>query len=341
VNASDLHTPDFRPSLNEIAGILKDKRTFLLATHIDPDADGIGSMLALGLAFIHAEKEVVLFTKEPVPSPINSLKGSDRIVHSRDSTKDFDAVVVLDCADRNRVSGFKDCLEGLKPLINIDHHETNSHFGDLNLVDTGSSSTGELVFHLIKLAGLPISFDVAENLFAAIQTDTGSFRYNNTTPECLNIAAELMSYGVKPWALSRRIMDGYGRSRLRLLEMALGTARFYHEGKVGIMMVTREMFEKARAERVDSERFVDYPRYVLGVEIAALIRQTGENEYKFSMRSNGDVNVARLASRFGGGGHSRAAGFECQGSIEVLKEKFLLEAAQFLDGISQRRNTLD
>ena len=321
-----------RASLNRIVSTLRDGKSFLLTTHMDPDVDGIGSMLALGRALHDANKDVVLLTEKPVLPPYNRLRGADRIVQCLDSEIEFDAVVVLDCAQIERLGGSGANLEGQKQLINIDHHESNDFFGHLNLVDIKSSSTGELVFKVIKLGDYPVTRDVAENLFAAIQADTGSFRYENTTPTSFKIAAEMMECGANPWELSRELMDGYGLSRLRLLEMALSTIEFHHAGKIGIMSLFLDMFAKAEAGPVDSESFVDYPRFVSGVEIAVLIRQTGEKNYKFSLRSNSRVNVAHLAARFGGGGHAKAAGIECHGSIEVLKENFLKEAVRFLDG---------
>lgn len=320
--------------LNRIATVLKEEKCFLLVTHNDPDLDGIGSMLALGKALLNEGKDVVVLTGKPVSAPFSLLKGSERIVQSFDSEIDFDAVVVLDCGEIKRLSCFHKFIEGHKFLVNIDHHETNDFFGNLNLVDANSSSTGELVFRVIMAAGLSIDSEVAENIFVAIHTDTGSFSYENTTSASFKIAAKMMEYGVKPWELSRKVIDGYSLSRLRLLEMALGNIELHYEGKIGMMTLSIEMFKKAQANQVDSERFVNYPRFVSGVEIGVLIRQTDENDYKFSLRSNSKVNVAQLASKFGGGGHVRAAGFKCHGSLETVKKNFLKEASKLFDGIS-------
>jgi phosphoesterase RecJ-like protein len=318
--------------LNKIAALLKDGKRFLLATHKDPDGDGLGSMLALGQALLNAHKEVVFVTEAPVPPPFDLLQGAENIVQEFEPSKRFDGVLVLDCGDKERLGGLQRLIEERRPLINIDHHETNDFFGDLNLVETKVSSTAEMVLALIRSAGLPMSHAVAENLFVAIQTDTGSFRYENTTSKCLRIAAEMLDFGVKPWEVSRRVMDSYSVSRLTLLRMALGAMEFHHHGKIGVMTISSELFEKSNARQEDSEKFVDYPRYVNGVEIAVLIRQTGVDEYKFSLRSNNHANVARLALKFGGGGHARAAGFEAHGSIGDLKTHFLEEAARLLDG---------
>jgi len=333
VSDSDSSFSNFETSLKRIVSTLNDGGSFLITTHRDPDTDGIGSMLALGKALLNVDKDVVLWTEAPVPPPNNRLKGADSIVQYIDPERVFDVVVVLDCAEIERAGQLQGNPGKLKPLINIDHHETNSFFGDLNLVDVNSSSTGELIFKVIKLGGFPVDRDVASNVFAAIQADTGSFRYDNTSPTCLRIAAEMMEYGASPWKISREVMDGYSLSRLRLLEMALGTLEFYHAGKIGVVTIFLKMFSKAGAGPEDSEGFVDYPRFVSGVEIAVLIRQTGENDYKFSLRSNSRINVAQLAKRFGGGGHAKAAGIDCHGSIGHLKEDFLREAVQLLDGI--------
>jgi phosphoesterase RecJ-like protein len=319
-------------SLSEIVAILQSGASFLVTTHKDPDIDGLGSMLALGQALMEAGKHVVLLTDAPVPVPYIRLHGADKVVQSLDFKTIFDAAVVLDCSDLERLDGVRNYFDFCKTLINIDHHETNNFFGELNLVDVSSSSTGELVSQVIRQGGFSLTPAIAENIFAAIQTDTGSFRFENTSAACLRIAAEMIEHGAKPWELSLRVMDGYGVSRLRLLEKALGTLEFHHKGKIGMMTLLSEYFEKTGANVADSERFVDYPRFVSGVELAVLIRQTGENHYKFSLRSNSLVNVARLAARYGGGGHARAAGLECHGPLSVLKKNFLKEAAGFLDG---------
>jgi len=320
--------------LNEIALLLRQGRSFLLTTHEDPDADAIGSVLALGIALENAKKDVVLFTDKPLEKPFSLLSGAGRIVSHFDPTRKFDGVLILDCAGVTRIGGYETYIQGHNPIINIDHHETNDFFGDLNLVDPARSSTGELVYDLITEAGLPVCHDVAGGIFAAVQTDTGSFRYENTTQKSFEIAAKMMGYGVRPWEISRKMMDEHSLARLKLLQLALLTIELLHRGKIGVMTITSEMFREAQADRVDCERFVDYPRFVHGVEIAVLIRQTGENGYKFSLRSNGKVNAAHLASRFEGGGHRGAAGFERHGCISILKKEFLKEAIRFLDGTS-------
>jgi phosphoesterase RecJ-like protein len=319
------------PALGGVALTLIQGRRFVIVTHMDPDGDGIGSMLALGEVLKDAGKEAVLLTTEPVGLPYRLLHGAGRIVQHLQTELPFDAALVLDCGELSRLGGLKGSVRRIRPLINIDHHETNDRFGDLNLVDGRSSSTGELVYKVVREAGFSISQAAAENLFVAIMTDTGSFTYDNTTGAALAIAARLVDHGVKPWEISKKISHGYPASRLKLLEMTLGTLEYHHNGELALMTITSEMFAETGSDRTDCERFVDYPRHVKGVEIAALVRQTGHNEYRASLRSNRWVNVARVAGRFGGGGHAMAAGFEYEGPLDAVKMKLITEAALALN----------
>jgi len=320
--------------LNNIADILKEGERFFLASHKDPDGDAIGSLLALGEALMLSGKEVVLFNEGPISDSLASLTGIERIVNNFSQESGFDAFFALDCGNLERMGRVSLQLSNIKPLINIDHHENNSQFGDLNLVDVNSSSVGEIIYRLIKLADLPMNLNIAENIFVAIQTDTGSFRYDNTTREAFNIAEEMLGWGVNPWKISRKVMDEYTLKKLKLLELTLKTIELHHEGKIGLITITKQMLLKAKADNSDSERFVDYPRFISSVEIGVLIREIEEDCYKFSLRSNDWVNVADLASSFGGGGHPRAAAFTREGSLELVKQEFLNKAFGFLDKIS-------
>ncbi len=317
-------------TLNEITAILRKCLRFLLITHKEPDADGVGAMLAMGKALQNSGKEVVCLTEKPLADPLNLLAGSEVVIQELEDNRDFDAVIVLDCGDIHRVGAPAGAMEGRHPIINIDHHESQDFFGDLNLVDAKSSSTGELVYRVIKAAGFHIDTDMAENIFAAIQADTGSFRYNNTTGASLKIAGEMMDHGADAHQIFQKMMVETTYSRMKLLEMALGAVEFYCNGRLGMVALSSDMFEKANATWEDSENFVDYLRFVSGVEVAVLVRETDDHSHKFSMRSNHRVNVAKLAALFGGGGHARAAGFECKESFVHLKKDFLAEVGRLL-----------
>jgi phosphoesterase RecJ-like protein len=316
--------------LDDIATIVKRGKRFFLASHKDPDGDAIGSLLALGEALMLSGKEVVLFNEGPIADSMAFLAGSEKIVDRFNPESEFDALFVLDCGTLERLGGIYSNIGHIKPLINIDHHGSNSQFGDVNFVDSNSCSVGEIIYRLIQVADLPMSKNIAEDLFVAIQTDTGSFRYENTTKEAFTIAAEMVEWGINPWKISRKVMDEYSLKKLRLLELTLQTIEIFHEGKVGLITITQQMFSKAKADNFDSERFVDYPRFISGVEIGVLIKELGKDYYRFSLRSNDWVNVADLAYHFGGGGHQKAAAFTRYGSLDSIKQEFLDKAHEVL-----------
>jgi len=321
--------------LDDIATIVKRGKRFFLASHKDPDGDAIGSLLALGEALMLSGKDVVLFNEGPIADSMAFLAGSEKIVDRFNPESEFDALFVLDCGTLERLGGIYSNICNIKPLINIDHHGSNSQFGDVNFVDSNSSSVGEIIYRLIQVADLPMSKNIAEDLFVAIQTDTGSFRYENTTKEAFTIAAEMVEWGINPWKISRKVMDEYSLKKLRLLELTLQTIEIFHEGKVGLITITQQMFSKAKADNFDSERFVDYPRSISGVEIGVLIKELGKDYYRFSLRSNDWVNVADLAYHFGGGGHQKAAAFTRYGSLDSIKQEFLDKAHEVLgNGVS-------
>lgn len=318
-------------ALDKAAAILTQGRRFLILTHREPDGDAVGSMLALGQALRQTGRKAVMWLAEPPHVPFTRLDGAETITSVDDQDGRFDAVWVLDCGRATRIGAAPGWLKEFKPLVNVDHHASNECFGDVNLVDAQASSTGELIYRLLRHAALKIDRGMAENLFAALQTDTGAFRYGNTTAASFRMAAELVELGVDPWDMSQRLLGGYGVPRLQLLALVLESLEMHHEGQVGMLTLTRRMFERTGAHRLDSEGFVEVARFLAGVELAVLIRQTGPHAFKFSLRSNGRLDVAQLARRFGGGGHARAAGFECEGALGRVKRAFLEETHRFLN----------
>ena len=329
---------DLEKILIRTSDVVKKSRSLLLLTHKDPDIDAVGSMLALSRALVKINKEVVNICEKPVSPPLVFLKGSEKIIQKIDKASYFDLVVTLDCSNAARLGKLECYLKNGNITINIDHHETNSFFADINIVGTDCSSTAELVLKLIKAAEIQIDHEIAENIFAAIQSDTGCFKYENTTQSAFYMAAEMMSYGANPWDVTRKIMDNYSRERLKLLEISLRNIEFFYKGKVAIITLTSEMFKNSGALIEECEGFIDLPRYVSGVEVAVMIRQIGEDKYKFSIRSNRYVDVSQLAGTYGGGGHERAAGFEHSGKLRNLKEDFLNEMGKFIDGDQNKRH---
>jgi phosphoesterase RecJ-like protein len=313
----------------EIAERVQSGERFILLTHSDPDADGLCSMLALGRALKAGGKDVDMIAGEALRGSLGGLSGAEKVMTSLEKGP-RDAILALDCSSFSRMSPplkIPGC-----PLINIDHHRSNDFFGDLDYVDPDASSTAELVWRLIRTAALPVDEEVAGCLFAGVQSDTGSFIFSNTTSACLNFAAEMVALGARPWESWRRIHASYGVERLHLLRHALETLECHEGGKIAMVTVTLEMLERSDAAQHDCEQIVEFPRNVAGVEIAAMMRQVDRDRFRFSLRSNGEADVADLASRFGGGGHKGAAGFEMAGKPEDLKRAFIEAAAESLKG---------
>ncbi|HDR15621.1 MAG TPA: hypothetical protein ENN79_09120 [Desulfobacteraceae bacterium] len=314
--------------LNKIAECVKRGKLFVLVTHSDPDADGLCSMLALGRALEAGRKDVEMIAGEALCGPLADVNGAEKVM-TRPGIGPHDAVVALDCSDFSRM-----CPQ-LKiagsPLINIDHHRSNGFYGDLNYVDPEASSTAELVWRLIRTVSLPLDKEIAGCLFAGVQSDTGSFIFHNTTSECLSFAAEMVKLGARPWESWRLLHASYGIERLDLLRYALETLELHGSGKIAFLNVTREMLERSGAAQHDCEQLIEFPRNISGVEIAVMMRQAGPRSFRFSLRSNGKVNVAAVAGGFGGGGHKGAAGFEMEGEPGILKSMVMHAAVESLE----------
>lgn len=315
--------------LNRVIQCLKNGKRFVLLTHLDPDPDGICTMLAFGRALESRHKNVEMVVGEPLTGPLGLLGAACRVGLPPDGLSGRDAVVAFDCSDFSRMSPPVEnpgC-----PLINIDHHRSNSFFGDLNIVEPEASSTAEITWGLMKAMDLPVDEDTANHLFAGVQADTGSFVFSNTTTGCLRFAAEMVSLGAKPWDVWRRLQGSYGIGRLMLLRAALETVELHCNGKIGVITVTEDLLKRTGTSHRDCLQFVDFPRSMAGVEIAVMILEAGGDLLRFSLRSSGEADVACLAGLFGGGGHRAAAGFQMEGNMEALKSSVIQAAAHCLE----------
>ncbi len=316
--------------LEKIVEIITERKRFLIASHENPDGDAIGSMLALGLALEMNGKEVVFYNRDGTPGSLRFLRGSDKVKPSLNSINgSFDCTLIVDCTDTGRVGRefvrFVDTGRcGTKVII--DHHQTNKPSADLYLLDSEASSTGMIIYFLLKTLSLNITPDIAKNLYTTIVVDTGSFAYSNTTKETFRVAADLVELGADPWETSRAIYETEPLAKLKLLGIVLPTLEVSEDGRIAWVFVNREMFKVTSTSREDTEGFVNFPRSIRGVEVALLFREEepGDNNgtrWKVSLRSNGEVNVSTIAERFGGGGHKRAAGCLLPGSLAEVKHR--------------------
>jgi len=300
-------------SLAEIASVLQASRCILVSTHLQPDGDAIGSLLALGLALKSCGRQVDMYCDGGVPRRFRFLAGADEVV-SVPPKKAFDCIVALDCADRQRLPVPDQVLRDAM-LVNIDHHPTNNLFGRLNYVDAAAAATGEIVFDLLRELGAHHDCAVAEALYVAISTDTGSFKYDNTTEKTHRIAGRLLACGVRPGHISSLVFDVKPLRAVLVLQQALSSLAFSADGKIAWLTLTEKDLQEAGADNADLEGLINYAKNIEGVEVGLLFRENDDGTIKVGFRSF-QTDVAGIAALFGGGGHTRAAGCTIRGSLD-------------------------
>ena len=295
---------------------------FLLTSHVSPDGDSIGSALGLARVLRGMGKGALVWTADPVPGVYRRLPGVER-VHSGAELpagypERFDAIVALECPSLDR-TGLDEHLAGGLPILNIDHHLGNQHYGQVNWVDTAAPSVGEMVYRLARGLRVAPDPDTANLLYMTIVTDTGGFRFSNATDAAFEASAQLVREGARPELVSEWIYENRPEAGLRLLAEVLQTLELHAGGRVATVLLTREMLQRVGADASHGEGLVDYPRRIAGVRAAAMLREREDGGTKVSLRSRGEVDVERIARGHGGGGHKNAAGFELPGKPEAAK----------------------
>jgi phosphoesterase RecJ-like protein len=318
--------------IDTIARELRSNEHFLLATHVNPDGDAIGSLGALALVLERMGKQVTAYCQDEVPSFLRFLPYSDRIVHEIQKPERFEVAVVLDCGELDRVGRVASILQHLKQIIHIDHHSSGDGFGHLNLVRPECSSTAEILYEIFQAIPVALDLEAAENIYTAILTDTGSFRFASTTAEALAIAAEMVTLGVEPAEVASAVYDSMSPARLRLLADSLDTLTLRCDGRVTATWVSRKMFEDTGTSAMDTDGFVNYPRAIATAEVAIFFREMESGLINVSLRSRGRQNVAKFASIYDGGGHRNAAAFRLPGPLPEVVESVLEATERFIAG---------
>jgi len=308
---------------DEVIEVIHSCSTFLITSHERPDGDAVGSELAIYHMLRGMGKDVVVYNQDKTPAVYEFLPGSKNIIHELDSVNGFDAVFVLDCSDIERVGNEKNKIGSIKKIVNIDHHASIGTFSEILLVDSTASSTGEIIHRLLKHMRVTITEDIATNIYTAILTDTGGFRYSNTGIDTFRVAADLMERGADPRNIAQNIYETKPVVQIQLMAKALNTLEFYEGGKVGSLYVTREMLRSVGALPEHTEGFVDIVRSIEGIEVAIFYYEFSKNRFKISMRSKETVDVERIARRLGGGGHVNASACRVEGDIKTVRGKVL------------------
>jgi phosphoesterase RecJ-like protein len=299
--------------LSQVVELIEAKRRFAITSHIRPDGDSLGSSLGLYWLLRALDKDAEVIMRDPVPHAYQQLPGASDVRVTPTVDPSYHAVFVIECSDITR-PGLIDLEKQF--VVNIDHHSTTALFGSINWIDSTASAVGEMIYNLCKATGVRVTKEIAECVYTALITDTGSFHYSNTTERTFKVASELVRTGVKPAKTAEAVFASYPWSRIALMGAVLSTARRDESGRVACMRQSLEMQHGAHASDEDADGFVNYPLTVGEVEAVALLKECEPGVYRTSLRSKGDVNVAKVAEKFGGGGHRNAAGCTLRGTWE-------------------------
>jgi len=312
--------------LDRIVAALQAAPSVAVLAHVRPEADAIGATLGAGLALREAGKVMGAYNADPLPPGLACLPGAADLLHEVPIGPRYACYLVLDTSDLARTGGLLDGRSADAVVLNVDHHAGNTRFGDVNWVEPEASSAGEMVYRLLTRGGFPIGKAVATNLYAAILTDTGSFQHGNTSPEALRAAADLVARGAAVEELSAGMYGNHDPREWHLLSQALASLSLTADGRLAWIEVTSAALQRAGLGMEATEGFIDYVRSVAGVQIALMFREVSASEVRVSLRSRGSVDVARLAQRFGGGGHRNAAGCTLRQPLEAARAQILAAA---------------
>jgi phosphoesterase RecJ-like protein len=306
--------------LSQVVELIENKNTFAITTHVRPDGDGIGSSLGLCWLLRSLGKSAEVIVRDGIPAAYKQLPGADEIRQVVEVNGKYDAVFVIECSDLSR-PGIRNLENQL--TVNIDHHATSEHFGTINWIDQTASAVGEMIYNLCKAIGGRITKEIAECVYLALVTDTGSFHFPNTTERTLKVASELVRVGVKPAQISEAVYNSYPWSRIELMSQVLATVKRSADGKIAWMRQTLEMQEKAASVDGDNNGFVNIPLAAREVEAVCYMRETQPNSFRVSLRSKDNINVARVAEKFGGGGHKNASGCRIEGDWNAKEAEII------------------
>ena len=318
-------------SFAEIAAALRGAKRIAVLSHVRPDGDALGSQLALGISLRQLGKDVAIWNEDGMLEKYSFMPCAELLVRPPAEPEDFDLGVALDTAVQNRL-GIAFAAVRAPTWINIDHHPTNPRYGDLNYIDATAPATGQILYELLAMQDLPMNSEIAENLFVAISTDTGSFQYSNTTARTFEIGAELVKCGVNVGRVSQLLYENYPRRRVELLRELLGTMHFEANGQVASFSLPLAVARDLGVEPEDNEGLIDHLRAIRGVVVAIFFEELLDGKVRVSMRSKSEaVDVAAIAQRFGGGGHTLAAGARVRGTLPEVEERLRRAICDVID----------
>ncbi len=306
---------------SEIIKLIAEAGGVAIFPHVSADGDAIGSSLALALALRNAGKKAVVYVEENTPTVYRFLSGNELTCFYDAQDEVMDVNIALDTGDVGRLGTRGEAFFKAPCTINIDHHITNTKFALNNFVDAASASTGEIVYTLLQELKYPIDRDMATCLYTAISTDTGGFKYSNTTAETHKIAAELLATGIDIGELSQRIFDNTTYTKLKLTQKAIEKLELSDDCRLAVVVISQADLQSTGANDEDCDGIVNIGRSIEGVEVSLLVKEKNTDEVRINLRSKTYVDVSEIAAAFGGGGHKRAAGCTVKGNLQEVKER--------------------
>ncbi|WP_224753270.1 DHH family phosphoesterase [Paenibacillus terricola] len=317
-NQAMLSSESYSALLEQALTFMHEGDDFLVVSHVQPDGDAISSTVVVGWLLHKLGKRFTLINEGEVPSRLHFLTLSDTIINYSKSqpNRTFNRVIAVDCADFRRIGEVASCFSEDHQLLNIDHHPTNDAFGVHNVIHPEAAATVEILFDLLRHAGITPDESAATAIYTGLLTDTGGFRYSNTTPHVMEMASQLLQLGVNGHWIADYLLERMTMPQLKLLQLGLSRLVFSEDNRIGWLYIEANDLANTGAAPEDLEGLVNYARNVDGVEVGILFKELKDGQVKVSMRSAGVVDVAAVAQSFSGGGHVRAAGCKHEGPLE-------------------------
>ncbi|MCX6538090.1 MAG: bifunctional oligoribonuclease/PAP phosphatase NrnA [Acidobacteria bacterium] len=304
----------------DVCDQLRRHQRIVVTSHVRPDGDAIGSALALAGALKAIGKDACVINRDPVPVPLTEFPGVSDIVVAETVPADTEALVVLECGDLERtgLGGLDHCV-----VINVDHHQGNTGYGNIRWFDATYAAVGEMVFEMIDELGAPVTPEMATQLFVAIVTDTGSFRYPGVSPRTFAMSGRLVAAGADPVLTARRLYDSNTLGRLRLQAAVLQSLDIQASGRLALLHLDDAMLAAAGAASEDTDGLINLPLSVKAIQAVVFFKHAGDGTYRVSFRSKGHIDVGAIARSFAGGGHKNASGCTIAGDLPHVRETVL------------------
>lgn len=313
----------YHEQLKEAGQFIKGYDEFLLVSHVHPDGDTISSTLAMAHILQSLGKRYEIVDQDPIPDRFRYLPMVEQFHEPVQILKKFSKVITLDVADRKRMGEVENLFADDVEILNIDHHPTNDHFGKANLILPTAAATVEVIYDLMKDMGISLTDEIAACIYTGLLTDTGGFRYSNTSSKVMRIAAELLEYNISPSEIAEAALESISQNHILILKRAFENFNLVEKDRIAMTVLSYSDLQDIAATSDDTEGVVNYMRNIEGVEVGIFFKEAKPEQFKVSLRSKKYIDVGSIAKEFGGGGHARASGFSYNGPLEHIRNEII------------------